>query len=114
MPSEPIMIELTPVEPASTSVSAAEVPAAPEQIQDKQDKLIENTPTPLVEEPIADKETGGAPAAPGRREQARAAAGNGACRTANPGHCGNGAEVRGPIISLVKPFCSMPSKVLAI
>jgi periplasmic protein TonB len=55
VPSEPIMIELTPVEPASTSVAEAVAPAAPEQTQDTQDKPVENTPTPPVEEPIADR-----------------------------------------------------------
>jgi periplasmic protein TonB len=55
VPSEPIMIELTPVEPASTSVPAAEAPAAPQEFQDTKDKPAENTPTPPVEEPIADK-----------------------------------------------------------
>jgi periplasmic protein TonB len=54
-PAEPIMIELTPVEPASISVPAAEAPASPEHTEDAHDKPFENTPTPPVEEPIADK-----------------------------------------------------------
>jgi periplasmic protein TonB len=53
-PAEPIMVELTPVEPAPTSVPEAETPA-PEQAQDTQDKPAENPATPPVEEPIADK-----------------------------------------------------------
>jgi periplasmic protein TonB len=55
VPAEPIMIELTPIEPASISVPAPEAPAAPEQTQDAHDKPFENTPIPRVEEPIADK-----------------------------------------------------------
>jgi periplasmic protein TonB len=54
-PAEPIiMIELSPAEPASTSVPEAAAPA-PEQAQDTHDKPAEYTPTPPVEEPIADK-----------------------------------------------------------
>jgi periplasmic protein TonB len=55
VPAEPIMIELTPVEQVSTSVPEAEAPAAPEQTPNVQDKPVDNTPTPPVEEPIADK-----------------------------------------------------------
>jgi periplasmic protein TonB len=55
VPAEPIMIELTPVEPASASVPEAEAPSAPEQTRDTQDKLAENIPTPPVEEPVPDK-----------------------------------------------------------
>jgi periplasmic protein TonB len=53
--AEPIMIELTPVQPTPNSVPEAQAPAAPEQIEDTHDKPVENTPTLPVEEPIADK-----------------------------------------------------------
>jgi periplasmic protein TonB len=64
-PAEPIMIELTPVEPAPTSVPEAEA-SAPEQAPDTQDKPAENAPIPPGEEPIADK------AEPVERQQQRA------------------------------------------
>jgi periplasmic protein TonB len=54
MPAEPIMIELTPVAPASTSVPEAEAPDAPEQPEDPPDKLVENMTRP-IEAPIPDK-----------------------------------------------------------